>query len=171
MIKKKDSLEEMVLSENETHNPHNPNFKTKLYGWIKRYFVPEIVSILFAYTASYLTYDYTNNEIAAAYGATIATSFGFYGTVLVRDIKKDCGEAKKKSEQYGLKGLAKTVRNLIFEFGIAELIDVGITRPAATLGAVNLFGRGIGVIVGKIAADVVFYVPAIIAYETRKKIF
>ncbi len=41
-------------------------------------------------------------------------------------------------------------------------------RPDATIAAVLLFGPLAGVLIGKLAADLVFYVITIALYERRK---
>ena len=65
--------------------------------------------------------------------------------------------------------VAEAVREVVTEFGAAEAVDTLFARPllmyafVATLGSVLA-----GVVVGKLAADVVFYALAIPAYELRE---
>ena len=54
------------------------------------------------------------------------------------------------------------------EFGVAEALDSGLLRPLAMGLGVRFFGRGVGIVVGKLAADLTFYVPVICAYELRR---
>jgi hypothetical protein len=72
------------------------------------------------------------------------------------------------NRRYGLAGAARTARNLFFEFGVAELLDSTVLRPLAMGLGARFFGRALGVVVGKFAADVTFYVPVICAYELRR---
>ena len=48
-------------------------------------------------------------------------------------------------------------------------LDTGIIRPFAMGLATQLLGRGVGVVAGKLLADVVFYVPVIYTYERRRR--
>ncbi len=67
--------------------------------------------------------------------------------------------------------LSHTLRNLSLEFGPAELLDSFLVRPLAMyLGPIVVGSLTAGVILGKIAADVVFYTLAIVGYEFGKKL-
>src|SRR5262249_51219026 len=75
-------------------------------------------------------------------------------------------------EVLAVRSVARAVANLVFEFGIAEALDSLLLRPVCMYLATQLFGDvTIGTILGKFAADVVFYVPAISAYELRRRFF
>ena len=54
------------------------------------------------------------------------------------------------------------------DFGLAELLDSSIVRPGVTLASVSLLGAALGIGVGKVLSDVVFYVLAIAFYERRR---
>ena len=58
---------------------------------------------------------------------------------------------------------------LAAEFGPAGALDTFVTRPLAMALGTRAFGLPLGVIVGKFAADLLFYVPVIIVYERRKR--
>jgi hypothetical protein len=60
------------------------------------------------------------------------------------------------------------VLNVSLEFGVAEAADTLVTRPLLLVAATHVVRDvAFAVIVGKVAADVVFFVPAIIVYELR----
>jgi hypothetical protein len=62
------------------------------------------------------------------------------------------------------------MKALIWEFGAAEVLDSFVVRPACMYGAMALLDHlGAGIVVGKIAADVVFYGIAVLFYEMGKK--
>ena len=65
--------------------------------------------------------------------------------------------------------LTRILRDIAAEFGLAEILDSLIIRPASTWFAASVLGDGFGVLVGKLAADVIFYAQAIVAYERRSK--
>jgi hypothetical protein len=62
------------------------------------------------------------------------------------------------------------VRALLWEFGVAEVLDSFLVRPLCMYAAVRLTGTlALGIILGKLAADAVFYAIAITFYEIGKK--
>ncbi|MCD5380769.1 hypothetical protein LR004_02480, partial [Candidatus Gracilibacteria bacterium] len=68
--------------------------------------------------------------------------------------------------------LRKRVRNIMFEFGVPELFDFFIVRPLFLYFTPQILGNYvIGIIVGKILADIIFYGGTITLYELRKKLF
>ncbi|HIH42361.1 TPA: hypothetical protein HA246_01825 [Candidatus Woesearchaeota archaeon] len=146
-----------------------PKRKDKLIEWTKRYGIAEIVSIAATYVCSYIADALFENNMAVAYGATFGATAGFYGTMILKDIRNDYLTARKDSQKYGVSGVLKTSKNLLIEFGAAEILDIAITRPAATVASIYLLGKGAGIIIGKVIADIAFYIPVIISYELRKK--
>lgn len=63
----------------------------------------------------------------------------------------------------------KTLRNMLIEFGPSETLDSFILRPALMYAAQLQWGIGLGTLAGKLAADVVFFGLAILAFEMRKR--
>lgn len=83
----------------------------------------------------------------------------YYATMLAREIRA-----------YPSQPLLITLRNLVLEFGFAEALDTLLLRPTLMYLAAQLVSDlRLGVILGKLAADVIFYVPAITAYELRRR--
>jgi len=142
--------------------------KNKLIKWIKRYGPAEIVGTMGAYLGAFLAYNFSNNKIIAAYSATMGENLGFYGTIFFRELRTEFRLAKQDHEKYKIKDLLRTMANLFIDFGPAEALDSLIIRPASIGTGVYFLGEKAGVIVGKLAADVTFYVPAIISYELRE---
>lgn len=143
-------------------------WKAKLIKWLKRYGPAEIIGTIGAYFGSFLTYGFTDNKVITAYGATMGENLGFYGTIFFREVKKDYKTAKLDHGEYRLKDLARTITNLFIDFGLAEVLDSLVIRPAAIGTGTYVFGRNSGVIIGKVVADITFYIPAIISYELRE---
>ena len=74
------------------------------------------------------------------------------------------------TRQYGPLQVLRTLRNLGLEFGLAEAVDTLALRPGLVFAFMQLIpDLGVAVLLGKLAADVVFYVPAITAYELRRR--
>jgi hypothetical protein len=93
---------------------------------------------------------------------------GFYGTVLLRQFLHDHRASRAEARRYGVVAAARTSHKLLLEFGPAELFDSLLIRPLAMGVATRWLGRGAGVVVGKIAADVTFYLPVIASYEWQR---
>ena len=136
--------------------------------WLRRYGPAELLAVLTA-IAGYAVMRATGSEAAAAYGAAIGDNVGYYGVLLVREVRADARAPRARDARYGPAGLARTGRALALEFGPAEALDATVVRPALTALAVATAGLAGGVILAKLAADLVFYVPVIATYELRRR--
>lgn len=142
----------------------------KIKEWFKRYFPAEILALVGALAGASLVYFLTGNRIIAAYGGAIGENIGYYGLIISKDIRKSIRTHKDKKLKYGLRSFAKDVRNLFVEFGLSETLDSFIIRPFAMYVFPIILGSyTLGIVVGKFAADITFYIPTIIFYEIRKK--
>ena len=138
--------------------------------WVRRYGVAELAGIATALAGSFLVHAFTSSEIAAAYGGALGENVGFYGFIIARELLTDRRDAHADGKAYGSAGMLRSGANLVFEFGPAELLDTILIRPTAMGLATIHLGREWGVIVGKLVADVTFYVPVIFAYEQRRRV-
>ena len=143
------------------------SWRAKGAHWLKRYGVAEVAGLCAALVGSFAARALTGNEIAAAYGGAIGENLGYYGVIIGREVVSDRRAAFAAGRGYGLAGATRTARNLVFEFGVAEALDSGLLRPLAMALGVRFFGSAVGIVVGKLAADVTFYLPVILAYELR----
>jgi len=144
------------------------SWRRKGAEWLVRYGVAEVAGLCTAIAGSFAARALTGSEIAAAYGGAMGENLGYYGVMIGREVMHDRHAAHEADRHYGVPGAARTARNLVFEFGIAEVLDSTVLRPLAMGLGVRFFGRSLGVVVGKLAADVTFYVPVICAYELRR---
>lgn len=103
----------------------------------------------------------------AAHAAAIGENVGYYGVVTVRELVHDARAARAAARAYGGRGRARTIAKLLVEFGPAEALDAAVVRPLSIGMATAALG-GAGVVIGKIAADLPFYVPVVITYEVRR---
>ena len=71
---------------------------------------------------------------------------------------------------YGLVQMARTWRGLFIEFGPSELFDAALVRPLAMGVGTRVLGWGWGILAGKIAADLLFYIPVIWIHERRQRV-
>ena len=146
------------------------SWRQKGAEWLERYGVAEVVGLCTAVAGSFAARALTGSEIAAAYGGAMGENVGYYGVIIGREVVRDRRAAEAADRRYGMAGAARTARNLLFEFGVAEVLDSAVLRPHAMGLGVRLLGRAAGVVVGKLAADVAFYVPVICAYELRRQL-
>ncbi len=137
--------------------------------WVRRYWLGEVVGTLAAIGGSWLLDRLTGNPIAAAYGGSVGESIGFYGVVTLREMLQDAHAAGTRQAPYDAPAALATTRKIFLEFGPAELLDTALLRPALMGLGTQLLGRDLGVLAGKLLADVAFYLPVIAAYEWRKK--
>ena len=145
-----------------------PKFRKKVKEWANRYGPPLVLATLTAVIVATLTYMAFGNKILSAVLGTWADNLVFYGIVAYRDIKARRGKDGKVT----LGGFLKVMRNMAMEFGPAEYLDSFLIRPFL-LAVFPLFisPYSLGVLVGSIAAEFTFFLPTILSYETRKKIF
>ncbi len=137
---------------------------TKGQIWIARYGWAEIWGILTSYLGYFITHSVTGSPIAASFGASFGENIGYYGCIFWRELSA----RQAKDGALSRASLVAIMKDLLYEFGLAELLDFLIVRPGVTFLAVAMFGSAAGVAVGKICADIVFYTLAIGFYERRK---
>ena len=129
----------------------------RISEWFHRYAVAEVTGLVCALVAA-IAVGRTAGPAAAAIAGTLGEGVGFYGVILLRDVRR-----------HG--ATWRVARGLVVEFGLAEVGDTLAVRPLAMYGATVLAGDTlVGVLVGKVAADVVFYTVAIAGYELRKRL-
>ena len=144
--------------------------KQKVREWIKRYLPAEILSVIATLIAVGLTYKLTGNLFTTALVGTWVGNIAYFGYILIQDIIQTVNSCRFMEVPYTRISFLKNLRNLVLEFGIAEIIDSFLIRPILMYYLPVLVGNlFIGVLLAKICADVTFYVPAIISYELSKK--
>lgn len=142
--------------------------RSRAGDWLRRYGVPELVGTVAAMLAAWAGDAGGAPLVVIAYAATIGENAGFYGTIVAREIAAHRRDARVNGERYDGWHLWRTIRGLLLEFGPAELLDSLILRPLAMGLGVRFLGRQVGVVAGKLAADVSFYVPVVLTYELRR---
>jgi hypothetical protein len=130
--------------------------------WFRRYAPAELGAIVGAVLAA-TAVDRFGSAAATAYAGAIGETIVFYGVLFVRDL------SAQRAGRSPARAVGRTVRDLALECGPAELLDTFVARPLAMYLATQAVGSAwLGVVLGKIAADVVFYTVAILGYEIRK---
>ncbi len=130
----------------------------------------ELLSLVATLAVAQLTFYMTQSQITTALMATLWGNVVYFGCILVSDViatKKECATS---NQVYNTKTLLKNIRAMFVEFGVAEVIDSLLVRPALMYYLPILVGDlSLGTFLAKIAADLSFYVPTIIFYEISKK--
>ena len=142
----------------------------KIREWLFRYGPAEIFSILGTLLASWLSLKLSDSKITMAFAGTWGGNIGYYGAILTADCIAINRKLKLENRTFSKATFLKVIRALLVEFGIAEAVDSFVARPLL-LYYVPLWtdDLALGLVIGVITADVIFYVFAIIFYELSKK--
>ncbi|PIZ95892.1 MAG: hypothetical protein COX81_00140 [Candidatus Magasanikbacteria bacterium CG_4_10_14_0_2_um_filter_37_12] len=92
----------------------------------------------------------------------------FYSIIVYKDLKS------RKIKDVGLSslGFLKVLRNIIVEFGPAEYLDSFLLRPFyLTVFPYFISSYSLAILLASLTAEISYYIPTIISYEARKKIF
>jgi len=131
--------------------------RATLSEWLWRYLPLEIIATITALMGAGLVSLVTSNQVALAFAGTWGENIGFYGYAAWRDYRTH-------------QGFLRLAGHMLVEFGPAEALDSFVVRPACMyLGQQMTGSLGWGIALGKIAADVVFYVLVIASYELKKR--
>jgi hypothetical protein len=136
--------------------------RSRARGWLHRYLPAELAGSSAAFVAAVVASGggLERAVVAAAWAEAIA----FYAFVTVRELR----ELRRSRRGRPLVLLA--VRDVVAEFGVAELADTLLLRPLLMYAFAELLGGLIpGVIAGKLVSDLLFYGLAIPAYELRER--
>jgi hypothetical protein len=155
--------------------------RTKVIEWIRRYLPLEIAGWVGELGAAGIAYAGTGSLAMAAVAATIGSSIGYYLPAYVNAFRwtwpttpSPVASLAPTSSRTWLGRVAITkllaLRSLTMEFGIAEVIDSALVRPALIFAAPVLLDHVLlGWIVGGFIADATFYVVTIFSYEKFKR--
>lgn len=138
----------------------------KIKDWVFRYGPAELLAIAGAIIGGLAAHYLFGNFIVTALAGTWGDNIAYYGKIAWNDIR----ERRNKDGSLTPLGVLKVVRNAVVEFGPGEYLDAFLIRPAVLYFSISTIGNpALALFIGKISADVVFYIPTIIGYELRKK--
>lgn len=144
--------------------------KHKVKEWLKRYLPAEIISIVATILSTLIAFKLTGNRIATALISTWIGNIGYFGSIIIFDVIRTRRRLKSEGRLYTASVFYKNIRALAVEFGFAEVIDTLLIRPALMYYMpIWMNDMALGSVVAKVAADITFYIPAIIGYELSKK--
>jgi hypothetical protein len=144
------------------------SIRKNILEWVKRYGLAECAGITCALLGSFVVRHATGSTIAAAYGGAWGETIGYSAVMISRDFLAESRAARTANRTVGVRGTGRVVTGLLAEFGPAAILDTFVTRPLAMGVGMRLLGPGLGLIAGKLAADVLFYMPVIFMYEKTK---
>jgi len=147
----------------------------RIARWIARYLPLEVLGTVAAVAGAAAAYEASRSLVAAAVVGTVAEGVGYYALVVVRGIRGHLASTRVRrrtgAARHALVAVALTLRGLVAEFGAAEAVDTFLVRPALLVAATSLLGPNpTGWLVGKLAADAVFYAIAIVSFETGRRL-
>ncbi|HEY2164017.1 MAG TPA: hypothetical protein VGH04_08510 [Gemmatimonadaceae bacterium] len=142
-------------------------FRVKARNWLTRYGLAECAGITCALLASAIVRRLTSNPIAAAYAGAWGETLGYSALIAVRDAMADVRRARLARSEWGVRSMGRLLAAWGMEFGPSGLLDTLLTRPACMGLGIRLLGPVRGLVLGKLAADVLFYIPVIFMYERR----
>lgn len=137
--------------------------------WLRRYGLAELLGIAGALVAVRMARAADLPHAAVGYAGAIGENAGFYCTIVSRQILADRQLVIASGGRYGSRALWCTMRELLLEFGPAELLDSLVVRPFAMALGVRVLGPTVGVVAGKLVADLTFYLPVVVTYESRRR--
>lgn len=133
--------------------------------------VAELLGTLIALGFAWATYSRTHSYVAAAGAGFVGEGIGFYGYFITTELWKHGLRTKGVPFHKRISIIVtKSSSNLLVEFAPAEIFDNLFIRPFAMfLVPQYIKPYALGFIVGKFAADILFYAFAILGYEAKKR--
>jgi hypothetical protein len=137
--------------------------------WVRRYGPAELACLLTMLAASTLAARLTTSPPLLAAGAIAGATVGFYGVLGVVVAREQRRVVVRDEPRYAARLATRTVLLLAAEFGVAELLDTLLWRPVLMMSAVVLLGEPVwGLLAGKTAADLLFYVVSAVGYRVTE---
>jgi uncharacterized membrane protein len=146
--------------------------RDRLRDWRDRYLLAELLGTLAAVGAGTAAYALTGSLATMALVASLAETVGFYLGIA---IKVAPGVWQRHKHIGGRLRVVRTLRSALAEasdYVVAELLDTLLLRPALILLASAWTDAGLllGLLLGKVLADVAYYSVVIPMYELRRRL-
>lgn len=137
--------------------------------WLRRYGPAEAACLVTMLAASVLAARLTSSPPLLAASAIAGATVGFYGVLVVTVAREQRRVLTPQQPRYAARVASRTVLLLTAEFGAAELLDTFVWRPVLMVSAVVLLDAPVwGLLVGKVAADVLFYTVSALGYRVTE---
>jgi hypothetical protein len=135
-----------------------PAQQSRLTRWWKRYGWSEVVSSVAALVGALGTLRAGGGIAAAAVAGTVTEIVWFYASLAVRDLRYEARERRSAGRPFDFAAIRDVLRNLTREVDAADAVDL-VFRPLCIGAGIALFGGALGVLAGKLSADLLFYGP------------
>jgi pSer/pThr/pTyr-binding forkhead associated (FHA) protein len=156
------------LTERESQQVRPPSgLRDRLRMWLARYGPSEVLGSVASVGTAVGLQQATGSVIVAAYAGAIAENIVFYGVMFLRESVRAAHQAGVRGRPFSHADLLPVARDLLLEFGAAEVLDSLAFRPLLLGLGLEIIGGALGGLIGKLAADVVFYGPVLAVYEWR----
>ncbi|WP_396168239.1 hypothetical protein [Flavobacterium sp.] len=142
--------------------------KSNFKEWFDRYKYAEIAATSAALASSQFSRIF--DGLITAYLITFAEYIAFYGVIVFMAYQKLVKANRLLDKKTSLKEIIILIRNLLLEFGYPAILDLFFIRPFCMYWMPILTGNYfMGILLGKISADSIFYGLAIVNYELIKR--
>jgi FHA domain len=165
LIGRYDMVVEVVEAHLLTTLSHRSGWRQGFAAWRRRYGLAELVGTLALILAALAIQRATGSILAAALAGSLAEAGWFYGVLLVREFRLEKRDARVGG--FEARALRELGRDLLLEFGAAERLDGLVLRPLCLGLGLLLMGGWLGLLVGKIVADLLFYGPILSLFHWR----
>ena len=143
--------------------------RARIVDWLQRYGFAECAGLTCALIGSWLVRRMTGSTIAAGYGGAWGEAIGYSTVIITRDFLSANRSVRARGRNFRVADGGRVIVGLIQEFGPSAILDTLFTRPLAMAAGIRWLGAQWGVLAGKVAADILFYIPVIFFYERRKR--
>jgi hypothetical protein len=139
--------------------------------WLRRYVVAELLGTVLSVGFASFIYVHSHSFIAAAGAGFLGEGIGFYGYFVSRELLTNSKSYRALPFFKRITTvLARSSTNLIVEFAPAGLIDSIFIRPFLMYAVPqHIKPYAVGFVIGKVAADLLFYVFAIAGFELKQR--
>lgn len=139
----------------------------KIKFFVKRYWLAELVSACISYLLAWLSIEIINDKLVSSYSGSIGAFIGFYAIIYFNEYKK-----KSKHSNLRINHIHREIAgNLLIEFGLSEILDVLILRPACLYFAQILISDFvIAIITGNIVENIFFYALSGFMFNRRESV-
>lgn len=131
-------------------------FLRVLFALARRYLPAEIAGTVLMLAACTVVARWNDHVVTMVLVAIVAESVGFYGVIGV-NVWLEQWRATSGHDQRLRRTAVRTVALLCAEFGPAEVVDTVTRAPIMALGVIVLGPGWVGLMAGKVGADLVFY--------------
>jgi hypothetical protein len=140
-------------------------WRQRFGAWRRRYGLAELVGTAALILAALAVRRATGSIALAALAGSLAEAGWFYAVLLVRESRLERKDARVGG--FEPRPLRELGRDLLLEFGAAERLDGLLLRPLCLGLGLWLIGGWLGLLLGKLLADVLFYGPLLALFHWR----